>query len=190
MSLTAIYKSFLKNPSEAVLAPDAALNYISTLATFHDAAAIVKHITRQQYTLKKKKEFILSAFEGNGSVCLEVETTLEFVNGGGTYLPGLDNNFLADHTVTLPIVSFLYQPLVAETNPMRRYTLFNSTKAVKSARYAFTGTKALCSKVSTSLGLAARIGPLRTAKITSSSSRRASQLQAKAMKCIRKSRVM
>ena len=105
MSLSAIYQNFLRAPTEAVLAPDAALNYISTLSTFHNAASVVKHLTKQQETLKKKKESVLNVIEGNSSVCLEVETTLEFVNGGGAYLPGLDDNFLADRTVTLPIVS-------------------------------------------------------------------------------------
>ena len=105
MSLSGIYQNFLRSPTEAALAPDAALNYISTLSTFHDAASVVKHLIKQQENLKKKKENVLSTTEGNNSVCLEIETTLEFVNGGGAYLPGLDDNFLADRTVTLPIVS-------------------------------------------------------------------------------------
>ena len=105
MSLSTIYKNFLRSPTEGALAPDAALHYISTLSTFHDAAGVVKHLNKQQEILKKKKESILNTIEGNNSVCLEVETTLEFVNGGGAYLPGLDDNFLADRTVTLPIVS-------------------------------------------------------------------------------------
>jgi hypothetical protein len=34
-----------------------------------------------------------------------VDTAFEFISSGGPYLPGLDDNFLADRTVYLPIVS-------------------------------------------------------------------------------------
>ena len=47
---------------------------------------------------------MLSAIENEDAVCLDVETTLEFLTGGGAYLPGLDDNFLADHIVTFPMV--------------------------------------------------------------------------------------
>ena len=43
--------------------------------------------------------------EGRHALSVDVETTLEFLNGGGAYLPGLDDNFVADRTVTFPMVS-------------------------------------------------------------------------------------
>lgn len=47
---------------------------------------------------------MLHCIESENEICLDVETTLEFVTGGGAYLPGLDDNFLADRVVTFPIV--------------------------------------------------------------------------------------
>ncbi len=46
----------------------------------------------------------MDAIESDNALCLEVDTTLEFLTGGGAYLPGLEENFLADRIVTLPIV--------------------------------------------------------------------------------------
>lgn len=104
-SLQAIYQDFLAKPRPDALSSDAAsLNYITTLTTITPAAAIVKHIAAHQQVLKKKEEKVLSAIEGEGALCLDVETTLEFNTGGGAYLPGLDDNFLADRVVTFPMV--------------------------------------------------------------------------------------
>ena len=104
-SLKAIYQDFLAQPRADALSTDAAsLNYITTLTTITPAAAIVKHVAAHQQVLKKKEEKVLSAVEGEGALCLEVETTLEFITGGGAYLPGLDDNFLADRVVTFPTV--------------------------------------------------------------------------------------
>lgn len=37
---------------------------------------------------------------------MDVDTTIEFVLGGGTILPSLDDNFLADRTIFFPMVRF------------------------------------------------------------------------------------
>lgn len=105
MSLKAIYQSFLANPSVAALNDSASLNYITTLTTINTAAAIIKHHTAHQKVLKKKEEKVLSCVEGSDAVCFDIETTLEFITGGGAYLPGLDDNFLADRVVIFPMVS-------------------------------------------------------------------------------------
>lgn len=106
-SLKAIYQSFLATPSLAALSSDAAsLSYITTLTTINSAASIVKHFTAHQKVLKKKQENVLTAIESQDALCLDVETTLEFLTGGGAYMPGLDDNFLADRTVTFPMVWF------------------------------------------------------------------------------------
>lgn len=107
MSLQKIYQSFLATPSAVALTSHASLNYITTLTTINDATAIAKHLTSQTSTLKKKEEKVLSSIEGDNAICLDVETTLEFVTGGGAYLPGLDDNFLADRVVTFPVVRLL-----------------------------------------------------------------------------------
>lgn len=104
-SLIAIYQSYLASPSLAALSTDAAsLNYITTLTTINSAASIVKHVAAHQKVLKKKQETVLTAIESQDAVCLDVETTLEFITGGGAYLPGLDDNFLADRVVVFPMV--------------------------------------------------------------------------------------
>lgn len=105
MSLTNVYQSFLKAPSAEALSDNASLNYITTLTTFNDATPIIKHLTTQAKALAKKAEKVLSAVEGDQAICLDIETTIEFISGGGAFLPGLDDNFLADHVVTLPTVS-------------------------------------------------------------------------------------
>lgn len=104
MSLQKKYQSFLATPSAAALTSHASLNYITTLTTINDATAVAKHLMSQTSTLRKKEEKVLSVVEGDNAICLEVETTLEFLTGGGAYLPGLDDNFLADRVVTFPMV--------------------------------------------------------------------------------------
>lgn len=107
MSLKAVYERFLADPSPASLSADAALNYIATTTTFSCPDPIVKHLTSQSRIVKKKSEKIVNAVEGVHSLCLDVETALEFTSGGGAYLLELDDNFLVDRVVTVPIVSFL-----------------------------------------------------------------------------------
>lgn len=108
-SLKAAYLNFLASPTVAALSTDAAsLNYITTLTTITSAISIVKHMSAHQQVLKKKQEVELSAIESENAVCLDIETTLEFIAGGGAYLPGLDDNFLADRVVTFPMVLLLF----------------------------------------------------------------------------------
>ena len=104
MSLRHIYERFLASPSSDALATGASISYIPTLTTINEPAAILKHLTAQQKQLTKKSEKVLSAVEGGGSLCIDVDTTIEFVLGGGTILPGLDDNFLADRIVFFPVV--------------------------------------------------------------------------------------
>lgn len=105
MSLKAVYERFLADPAAASLSADAALNYIPTTTTFSHPEPIIKHLTTQSRVLKKKSEKIVHAIEGAHSLCLDVETLLEFTTGGGAYLLDLDDNFLVDRVATVPIVS-------------------------------------------------------------------------------------
>lgn len=104
-ALKSVYESFLSKPTAAVLNDEASLNYITTLTTINSNAAIVKHFAAFERVLKKKGEKVLDSIESGNALCLEVDTALEFLTGGGAYLPGLEENFLADRIVTLPIVS-------------------------------------------------------------------------------------
>ena len=104
MTLSDTYQRFLDRPSQGALADKAALHYISTLTSINEATAIIKHLQVQEKLLKKTKQQVVSVVEGRHALSLDVETTIEFLNGGGAYLPGLDDNFVADRTVTFPMV--------------------------------------------------------------------------------------
>ena len=104
MALQAAFKQFLASPNTSLLAHNASIHYITTLVTYNGSAEIVKHLNSQGHQLKKKKEDFLDVVEGQNALAAEVETTIEFLTGGGAYLPALDDNFLADRTVTFPIV--------------------------------------------------------------------------------------
>lgn len=104
MSLQSTYKQFLAAPNPSFLAENASLHYITTLVTLNGANEIAKHLKNQALELKKKEEKFLDAVEGQNALAVEVHTTVEFLTGGGAYLPSLDDNFLADRIVTFPII--------------------------------------------------------------------------------------
>lgn len=108
MSLSAKYQAFLNSPSAGALADSATLHYITTLTSINDAAAILKHLAVQEKLVRKTGENVLSVVEGAHELALDVETTLEFLSGGGAYLPGLDDNFVSDRIVTFPMVHIVH----------------------------------------------------------------------------------
>jgi hypothetical protein len=104
MSLQEIYQRFLAVPNPISLAENASLHYIPTLTTFTSPGKIVPHLETQDKKLVKTKcGKVLTAVEGSNSIALEIETTLEFVSGGGSYLPGIEN-FIVDKIAVLPTV--------------------------------------------------------------------------------------
>ena len=107
MALQAVYKKFLAAPNTSALADDASLHYVTTTTSIVGATEIIKHLSTVRNRINKKKEDALSVVEGGNALVFEAETSLEFVSSGGPYLPGMDDNFLADRLVTLPIVGFL-----------------------------------------------------------------------------------
>ncbi|KAL1853579.1 hypothetical protein VTK73DRAFT_8930 [Phialemonium thermophilum] len=117
MSLQTAYKQFLAAPQSSSLSEDASLHYITTTTSFHGATDIIKHVNSLRNQVTKKKEEFLHVVEGQNAISAEIETTLEFVRSGGVYLPGLDDNFLVDRTVYLPIthvVTFDSQGKIAQ----------------------------------------------------------------------------
>lgn len=105
MSLQAAYERFLASPTSDGLSENASLNYIPTLRTFTQSGPVIRHLESQSRNeVRKKEEKIIAAVEGQSSLALDVETKLEFISGGGAYLPGLEN-FVTDKTVTFPTVS-------------------------------------------------------------------------------------
>lgn len=108
MANQAAYQEFLKSPKTSLLAPTASLHYITTLTSFNGPAAILKHLSAQDYDLKKNEEKFLNVVESASALATETHTDIEFVHGGSAYLPGLDDNFLSDRIVTLPIVCWIH----------------------------------------------------------------------------------
>ncbi|KAG9238256.1 hypothetical protein BJ875DRAFT_63077 [Amylocarpus encephaloides] len=104
MALQRAYEQFLATSSPSLLADDASLHYITTLTSLHGSAKIGKYLKDQLHELKKKEEKVLDAVESPNALVVEVSTTLEFVTGGGAYLPDLDDNFLADRMVNFPVI--------------------------------------------------------------------------------------
>ena len=104
MALQAIYSRYLVSPSANQLADNASIHYVPSLTSINKPSAILKHNSVQDQLLKKKENF-LNVVEGDRCLCVETETVIQFLNGGGAYLPGLDDNFLVDKTIALPIVS-------------------------------------------------------------------------------------
>lgn len=102
MSLLSKYKTFIETPEAPSLAEGAGLHYVPTLTSIHEGANIIKQLCSSQ--LKKKVQKTIDVVEGQHALVVEVETTIEFVSGGGAYLPGLDDNFLADRVVTFLVV--------------------------------------------------------------------------------------
>jgi hypothetical protein len=104
MALQTAYKQFLAAPNSSFLANNASLHYITTLVTVNGSSEVIKHLNGQSYDLKKTEQTFLDVVEGTNALAVEVHSTIEFISGGGSYLPGLDDNFLADRIVTFPIV--------------------------------------------------------------------------------------
>lgn len=100
------YQKFRANPRNAPLASNVSLIYVPSTTRIDGAEAVATHVSRQSAAVKKKSENIISAIESSDSLCLDIETTLEFLEGGGAYLPSFDDNFLADRVVTIPMVKF------------------------------------------------------------------------------------
>ncbi|KAK6342810.1 hypothetical protein TWF718_008196 [Orbilia javanica] len=104
-SLTKLYSEFLVSPKRDVLHSQAGLHYIgSTGNSFQSGDAIINHLRREAGWYTKKEQNILSSIETRNSVVLEISNVIEFTNGGGMLLPNLDDNFVTDQTVTLPMV--------------------------------------------------------------------------------------
>lgn len=104
MALQAVYRSYLTSGNTNTLGENASLHYIPTLTSINSSAAIARHNKAQEKVLQKKNESVLNHVEADRALSLEIDTTIEFISGGGAYLPGLDDNFVADRVVTFPTV--------------------------------------------------------------------------------------
>ena len=143
MSLQATYRQFLAAPNPSLLASTASIHYITTLVTVNGPNQILKHFADQDHDLTKNEEKFLNVVEGRHSLAAEVHTTIEFIAGGGAYLPSLDDNFLTDRVVTFPIVR-IFEPLHGSQADLARYILSPSMMREGFSKCDRAGTKALC----------------------------------------------
>ncbi|GAB7365925.1 hypothetical protein MBLNU230_g7253t1 [Neophaeotheca triangularis] len=102
----AAYTQFLKTPNPSLLSSSATINYITTNTSISEPTAIIKHLNAQEKQVVKLDQKTIHAIESQDglSVCLELEVTLRFENGGGVYLPKMDDNLLDEKTVTLAMM--------------------------------------------------------------------------------------
>jgi hypothetical protein len=99
------YQRFLDNPKTAKLAGDVSLIYVPTTTKVERSDNVITHVLKQTHVVKTRSHKVISAIEGSDALCLDMETTLEFKEGGGAYLPSMDDNFIADRVVTFPTVN-------------------------------------------------------------------------------------
>lgn len=106
MSLQNQYQRFLASPSSnrSFIHDNASFHYITSGVSINSADAIVKNLQVEGREINKHVEKVISSVATADSLALEVETQFEFVASGGSFLPGLDDNFITDHTVTFPLV--------------------------------------------------------------------------------------
>ncbi|KAK5201127.1 hypothetical protein LTR16_003728 [Cryomyces antarcticus] len=82
MSLCDKYQQFLANPTAAALADkSSSINYVPTLTTINQPAAIIKHLQTQAKIVKKKSEKVLGAIESSDALSADVEMTKNTENG-------------------------------------------------------------------------------------------------------------
>jgi hypothetical protein len=128
------YTDFLRSPTTSLLASDASLVYITTTTEIKEPAAIIKHIQSQQKLLEKKEEKILNTIAGQDGLCLETETVLQFKQGGGAFLPGMDENLLDEKIVTMPVMHMVRFDEAGKIKQIRLYwdqgTLLKQVEAI------------------------------------------------------------
>ena len=105
MSLQRTYTTFLASPNANALANGVTFHYITTAISVNGPDQIIQQLNRENLSqLKKRVQKVLSSVETGNALVLEVETEIEFLTSGANWLPGLDDNFLADHIVRFPVV--------------------------------------------------------------------------------------
>lgn len=140
MALAQIYERFFASPNPLSLADEAALHYIPTLKSFSQQGPVVRHLVSQNRdVVKVKSSKRISVVEGANSIALETETVLEFISGGGSYLPGLDT-FITDLVATLPMVRRPHTIRSAQLILCRPIS-FTSMPSKRLPRSAFPGIK-------------------------------------------------
>lgn len=132
--MATVYASFLREPAAAHLASDASIHYITTTTSIAESTAILKHLQAQAKQVVKKEERVLNTVETHDALVLETETTLQFNNGGGAYLPAMDENLLDEKLVTFPLLHVVSLNAEQKIKQIRLYwdqgTLLKQVEAI------------------------------------------------------------
>ncbi|KAJ5547195.1 hypothetical protein N7494_004780 [Penicillium frequentans] len=115
------YSKFLANPRSAQVAANISLIYVTSTTKFEGSDSVLTHLSRQSSIVKKKAENIINAIESSDSLVLDIETTLEFLQNGGAYLPSLSEDHLADRVVTIPTLHIVRWNAQHEIQQVRIY---------------------------------------------------------------------
>ncbi|KAK9376344.1 uncharacterized protein V1513DRAFT_440068 [Lipomyces chichibuensis] len=97
------YLIFLNSPQATHLLPNARVTYVTSSQVFDGTESILSNAILNARHVKKSEK-IISTHIASDSIVLETVTTIEFVNGTGSYVTGLDKNFVVDNTVILPVI--------------------------------------------------------------------------------------
>lgn len=98
------YQSFLARPVATQLSDNASIVYTTTAEVIQGRDALVKHFEKYNQLFAKRTDKQISVVETQDTLVYETDTLIEFRTGGGSFLPGLDDNFLADQTVNFVLV--------------------------------------------------------------------------------------
>lgn len=132
--MASTYRSFLQSPDASQLTNDASINYITTTTTINEPTAIVKHLQAQQKQVTKKDEKVLSTIDDGNNLFLETELTIQFNNGGGAFLPSMDENLLDEKLVTFPLLHVVSFDAEQKIKQIRMYwdqgTLLKQVEAI------------------------------------------------------------
>ncbi|KAJ5660406.1 hypothetical protein N7507_006857 [Penicillium longicatenatum] len=115
------YRKFLADPKSANVAANISLIYVTSTTKFEGSDSVLTHLSRQSSIVKKKAEDIINAIESSDSLVLDIETTLEFLENGGAYLPSLSEDYLADRVVTIPTLHIVRWNAQHEIQQVRIY---------------------------------------------------------------------
>ncbi|KAK9235636.1 hypothetical protein V1525DRAFT_409308 [Lipomyces kononenkoae] len=113
------YLAFLKSPQADQLLPNARITYVTSAQTFRGADAILSNAILNARHVKKSEK-VISTHIASDSIVFETVTTIEFVNGTGSYVTGLDKNFVVDNTVILPVI----HSVIFEVDKIKSVRLF------------------------------------------------------------------
>ncbi|GAO50687.1 hypothetical protein G7K_4809-t1 [Saitoella complicata NRRL Y-17804] len=125
-SVEELYDQYKSKPQASLLADDATLQYITSGVTVTGANAIITRRAKYRDEITVT-ENVIAKHVASESIVFEVAATITFTNGPGWLVPGIDDNFLFDKTIEIPLV----------------YAVRFEEKKIKSIKYFWDGAAVL-----------------------------------------------